>query len=178
MRRIILTLVSAAALAAAVCARETLPMPGELPAKAAPETPVLGGLALEVLENLLPVPGNAGSRISFAVVEGDAPGGASSSPMDDMASWQLQILDSGGKKVSFLQGRGEPPPPVLSWAGVSTGGGQLPGGFYSARLVWKDKADKVYTAPAVRFSLFSQLQMPKFAELKLDFRFAGGFPSL
>ncbi len=172
--------VSAVALAAAVSAMEALPgRARELPAKAPAVAVEQGGLALEAIENLIPSPGAEPSQITFAVVsDGDTPAPDGRSPLEDMTAWQVQILDSSGRKVSFIQGRGEQPPPMLAWSGSTPGGEHLPGGFYSARLVWMDKANKPHAARPVPFNLFSPLKTPKFSELKLDIRFPGGFPSL
>ena len=187
MRRLILTAIAAASFAAVVSAREYISGPAGAARDVPSDYAVIeaGGqsqLALETLEKLIPGTDPAAPQITFAVRSADPVGDALSpdggSALNDMAAWQIQILDSSAKKVSFIQGSGQPPPPMLSWSGLSGNGEQLPSGFYTARLVWMDKAKKVYTTPAVSFNLFSRLSMPEFAELKLDFRFSGGMPLL
>jgi hypothetical protein len=174
--------IAAAGLAAAVSARESLsgsaPASRELPAGYVIETGEQSRLALEALENLTPVPNAVGPQITFAVRDSVALWQDGGSALEDMTTWQIQILNSSGKKVSFIQGSGQTPGPLLSWSGLSQDGEPLPGGFYTARLVWTDKTKKAYASQAVSFNLFSGLKMPKFAELEFDFRFIGGFPTL
>jgi flagellar motor protein MotB len=76
-------------------------------------------------------------------------------------TWQLQVFDSADKKVSFVQGRGEPPPKI-AWSGLSREGAMLDNGFYSARLVWKDGAEAVHETPSVSVSLLTLGQMRDF----------------
>lgn len=139
-------------------------------------------LALETIEALIPGADPTAPQVMFAVRSADPIGGTLSpdggTELEDMAAWQIQILNSSDKKVGFIQGRGQPPPPVLSWSGLSDNGEPLPGGFYTARFVWMNKARKIYATREVSFNLFAQLKMPEFAELKLDFRFSGGRPLL
>ncbi len=181
MKRLILTVVAAAGLAAAVSAREynSSSAPAsrrELPREnAAIETADQSPLALETIEKLIPGTDPASPQIAFAVRSNDPLDG---SLPEDMATWQIQILDSSDRKVGFIQGRGQPPSSMLAWSGLSGNGEPLPSGFYTARLVWMNKAKKLYTTREVSFNLFAQLKMPKFAELKLGFRFAGGRPVL
>ncbi|MDD5208442.1 MAG: hypothetical protein PHV36_03585 [Elusimicrobiales bacterium] len=182
MKRLILTVLAAAGFSAAVSAREYAPGPaGASDRNARSEQAVIetvdpGLLVLETIEKLTPGADPMAPRITFALRNPDQTG-AELSPADfsglkDVAAWQVQILDSSGKKVDFIQGRRQPPPPVLSWSGLSGSGSPFPSGFYTARLVWTDRARKVYATQAVSFNLFSQLKMPDFAELKLDFRFS------
>lgn len=178
----------AAGFAAAVSARENNSGPAGASARDLPreyavvETVDQDRLALETLEKLIPGTDPSAPQITFAVRSFDAIGGALSpdggSVMKEMATWQIQILDSSDKKVGFIQGRGQPPPPALAWSGLSEKGEPLPSGFYTARFVWMNKAKKLYATREVSFNLFSQLRMPKFAEQKLDFRFSGGRPLL
>lgn len=175
-------------MAAAVSAREYAPgaagasgrnLPGE---QAVIEDGGPGRLALETIEDLTPGADPKSPQITFAVRSADPISDTLStdggSALEDMATWQIQILNSSDKKVGFIQGRGQPPPPVLSWSGLSESGEPLPSGFYTARFVWTNKARKLYATREVSFNLFTQLKMPEFAELKLDFRFSGGMPLL
>lgn len=181
MKRFILTAIAAAGLAAAVSARESAPGAAGAPGRnISAEQAVIedGGnekLDLETMEDLTPGADANAPQVTFAVRSADPFDG---SALEDMATWQIQILDSSDKKVGFIQGRGQPPPPLLSWSGLSENGEPLPSGFYTARFVWTNKARKVYATREVSFNLFSQLKMPEFAELKLDFRFSGGMPLL
>lgn len=181
MKRSILAAIAAAVLAAAVPAMEYAPGRAGAPGRNLPAGQAFieaGGtekLDLETIEDLTPGADPRAPQVTFAVRSADPFDG---SALEDMAAWQIQILDSSDKKVGFIQGRGQPPPPVLSWSGLSGNGEPLPGGFYTARFVWTDKARKLYATRAVSFNLFSRLKMPEFAELKLDFRFSGGMPLL
>lgn len=181
MKRLILTVIAAAGFAAAVSAREYAPGPArasDLNARREQnviETVGPERLALETIEKLTPGADPLAPQITFSVGSMD-PAGAALSPADvaglkDMETWQIQILDSSGKKVDFIQGRRQPPAPALSWSGLSVSGEPLPSGFYTARFVWMDHSGKVRATQSVSFNLFSQLKMPEFARLKLDFRF-------
>lgn len=168
-------------MAAAVSAREYSPARAGASDRNVPAEQAIiedGGterLDLETIEDLTPGADPKASQVTFAVRSADPFDG---SALEDMATWQIQILDSSDKKVGFIQGRGQPPPPLLSWSGLSENGEPLPGGFYTARFVWMNKARKLYATREVSFNLFSRLKMPEFAELKLDFRFSGGRPLL
>lgn len=181
MKRSILAAIAAAVLAAAVSAMEYAPGRAGTQGRNIPvEQAVIedGGterLDLETIEDLTPGADPKAPQVTFAIRSADPFDG---SALEDMSTWQIQILDSSDKKVGFIQGRGQPPPPLLSWSGLSGNGEPLPGGFYTARFVWMNKARKVYATREVSFNLFAQLKMPKFAELKLDFRFGGGRPTL
>lgn len=178
--------IAAAGFAAAVSAREYAPGQAGASARALPRNYAVieageNQLELETLENLVPGTDPSAPQITFAVRSADpadslSPDGGPA--LKEMATWQIQILDSSDKKVGFIQGRGQPPSPALSWSGLSEKGEPLPSGFYTARLVWMTRAKKVYSTREVSFNLFSRLRMPEFAELKLDFRFAGGTPAL
>ena len=137
---------------------------------------------LEAIEKLTPGAGPATPRVTFAVrsfdPENDRLLPADAAALEDMANWQLQILDRSGGKVGFIQGSGQPPSPVLSWSGLARNGEAVPGGFYTARFVWMDRANKVYATQRVGFNLFAPLKMPKFAELKLDLGFTDGLSLL
>jgi len=180
MKRLIFTLIAAASFGAAVSAREYAPGsngaagPGTPGAQAVIETVDQGGLALETIEKLTPDADPAAPSVIFAVRSVD-PIMMDGSALKDMATWQVQILDSSGKKVSFLQGREQPLPPTLSWSGLAENGEPFPGGFYTARLVWTDHAKKVYATQKISFNLFTQLKMPEFAQMNLDLRFIERF---
>lgn len=181
MKGSILAAIAAAVLAAAVSAMEYAPGRAGATARNVPAGQAVievGGtekLDLETIEDLTPGADPKAPQVTFAIRSADPFDG---SALEDMAAWQIQILDSSDKKVGFIQGSGQPPPPVLSWSGLSDNGEPLPGGFYTARFVWTDKARKLYATREVSFNLFSRLKMPEFAELKLDFRFSGGMPLL
>jgi hypothetical protein len=180
MKRLFLTALVAAVLAAAVSAREYISTSAGAPARNAPPgQPVIEAvdqnlLALETIERLTPGTDPAAPQITFALRDRYAPAAA----RQDIATWQIQIFNSSAKKVGFIQGRGQPPPPALPWSGLSENGEPLPGGFYTARLVWMNGAKKLYTTQPVSFHLFSRLQMPEFAELEFDFPLSGGLSLL
>ena len=181
MKRPVLAAIAAAVLAAAVSAMEYAPGPAGAPGRNVPVEQAIiedggtGRLDLETIEDLTPGADPKAPQVTFAVRSADPFDG---SALEDMATWQIQILNSSDKKVGFIQGRGQPPPPVLSWSGLSESGEPLPSGFYTARFVWTNKAKKIYATREVSFNLFAQLKMPEFAELNLDFRFSGGMPLL
>ena len=133
-------------------------------------------LALETRENLTPDPGNTAPQVTFAFFDpasgNEAMSPADGSALEEMGTWQLQILDRNGGKVDFRQGRGRPPAAALSWSGLSETGEQFPSGFYAARFVWRDTSGEVHATQKVSFNIFSRLKVPQFAELKLQFRFA------
>lgn len=185
MKRLLLITLVAAGFAAAVSAREYISSagaPGRNPASAAPSLEAVDQLALETIEKLAPETDSSAPQITFALRDRDALARALApergSAARDMATWQIQIFNSSDKKVGFLQGRGQPPPPALPWSGLSESGEPLPGGFYKARLVWMNSEKKLYATQAVSFHLFSRLQMPKFSELKLDLPFNDELPLL
>ncbi|MBI4350367.1 MAG: hypothetical protein HY550_02905 [Elusimicrobia bacterium] len=185
MKRLILAAIAAAIFSAAVSARESAPGSARASGRDIRKERIIienagrDRLALETLERLTPGADPGAAQVTFAVRSlGDPFSPADGSALEDMATWQLQILDSSGKKAGFIQGKGQTLPPMLGWSGLSAGGEPFPGGFYTARFVWTDSAKKVYSTREVSFNLFSRLKMPKFAELKLDFRFAGGTPRL
>lgn len=182
MKRLIFTVIAAAGFGAAVSAMEYAPGlsgasgPGTPGAQAVIETVDQSQLALETIEKLTPGADPAAPSVIFAVRSIDPAGGmADGSALNDMATWQVQILDSSGKKVSFLQGKDQPLPPTLSWSGLAENGEPFPGGFYTARLVWMDHSKKVYATQKISFNLFAQLKMPEFAQMKLDLRFIERF---
>lgn len=186
MKRLLLTAIVAAGFAAAVSAREYISgsavAPDRNPPREEAGIEAVDQLALETIENLTPAADPAAPQVTFTLRDLDTmarrPEPGRRDVTQDMATWQIQIFNSSDRKVGFIQGRGQPPPPALSWSGLSDNGEPLPGGFYKARLVWMNSARKRYATQAVSFHLFSRLQMPKFAELKLDFRFVGGRPAL
>lgn len=175
----------AAGFAAAVSAREYVASsgaPDQNPPREDAVIEAVDQLALETIEKLTPDADPAAPQITFALrdldtIAGELPPGRGSATQD-MATWQIQIFNSSDKKVGFIQGRSQPPPPALPWSGLSETGKTLPGGFYKARLVWTNSAKKLYATQAVSFHLFSRLQMPKFSELKFDFPINGGRPLL
>lgn len=182
MKRLLLTAIAAAGFAAAGSAREYISGSAAAPDRNPPREDAgieaVDQLALETIENLTPAADPAAPQVTFTLRDLALPEPGRGGVAQDMATWQIQIFNSSDRKVGFIQGRGQPPPPALSWSGLSDSGEPLPGGFYKARLVWMSSARKRYATQAVSFHLFSRLQMPEFAELKLDFRFVGGRPVL
>ena len=79
-----------------------------------------------------------------------------------MRTWQIQIFDRDERKVSFLQGSGEPPQGLIKWYGIDNDGKSLPNGFYSARLVWADEAGKLRKTKFISISLLSIEEMRDF----------------
>ena len=175
-------------MATAVSAAVSAIIPVSLPGRGIPQENIFieagngKQLALEAMEKLTPGAGPAAPRVTFAVrsfdPENDMLLPADAAALEDMASWQLQILDRKGDKVEFIQGQGQPPSPMLSWSGLNRNGEAFPGGFYTARFVWMDHAKNVYATRKVAFDLFAPLKMPKFAELKLDLGFTDGLSLL
>lgn len=132
-------------------------------------------LALEAMEKLSADGDVTAPPVAFAVRIFD-PGMDAFLPADDsalggMLSWQLQILDRGGRKVSFLQGRGRPSSATLPWSGFSETGEPLPSGFYNARLVWLDPANKTHSTRETSFTLFTPLEMRALAERNVKFSY-------
>lgn len=170
----------AAGFAAAVSAREYIASSaGASDRNTLREYPVVEAvdqtqLALETIEKLTPGTDTPAPPITFALRDSGTVAGA----LQDMATWQIQIFNSSDKKVGFIQGRGQPPPPALPWSGLSDNGEPLPGGFYKARLVWTNGTKKLYTTQEVSFHLFSRLQVPRFSDLKFDFPLNIGRPLL
>lgn len=182
MKRLIFTVIAAVSFGAAVSAREyasgssRASGPGTTGAQAVIETVDQSQLALETIEKLTPGADPAAPNVKFTVRSVYAAGEMmGDSALKDITAWQVQILDSSGKKVSFLQGKAQPMPPILSWSGLAENGEPFPSGFYTARLVWMEHSNKVYATQKVSFNLFTQLKMPEFAELKLDLRFIERF---
>lgn len=139
-------------------------------------------VALETVEKFAAAPGSPAPQVAFLVRAFDpdmqAMYPADAAELRQMAVWQVQILDRNGRKLHYIQGQGRPASPVIGWDGLGANGEPLPGGFYNARLVWQDRAGNIHTTAKATFSLFSQLQYPKFAELKLDLGFLNNFQSL
>jgi hypothetical protein len=188
LRKTSLLALVAAGLIGQAAAREYVsraPSPAPLQTQALKGEPAPGRVAVEAMERLASLPelpgnaGQAGSRITF-YLSGFSSGAGGLSPADDaalaeMVSWQLQILDKEGRKVHFIQGLGSPASPVLGWDGLTAAGESLPGGFYSARLVWQNREGGVYYSGKAGFSLFSQLETRKFSRLNLPLGFLDKF---
>jgi len=132
-------------------------------------------LVLETMEKLTSSPGQTAPLVTFAVrnfdPETDAVFPADDSALQDIAEWQLQILDRSGRKLHFIQGQNRPASSVMGWYGLSGDGTAPPGGLYSARFVWKDRAGMVHATAKTNFNIFAPLEFPKFAKLNLDLRF-------
>lgn len=175
--KIIIAGILAAGLSAAVFATGSNPVRFPVQEKVVPENQDRNRLVLEAMEKLTPDTGRAAYPVTFAVrdfdFETDAVYQADDSALKGMVSWQLQILDSSGRKVHFIQSRGRPSSAIMPWSGLSGGGKPFPGGFYSARFVWMDSAGQVHVTPRTTFHLFTPLATPKFAELKLNLAFIG-----
>jgi outer membrane protein OmpA-like peptidoglycan-associated protein len=88
----------------------------------------------------------------------------------DARAWQIQIFDRRGRKVSFIQGRNNPPP-LVAWDGVADSGEPLPDGFYEAAFGWQDAKKKLYTAPKISFSLLTAMEIRSLADWKLKFAY-------
>ncbi len=89
-------------------------------------------------------------------------------------AWQIQIHDSNGRKVSFIQGLGPPGSPVIAWSGLSEAGEPLPDGFYDAQFIWSD-ADGAHKIPARKVSLLTPPSLRALFrfQLKLDYTAEG-----
>lgn len=159
--------------------RATLPRPLPAPAAAVPGPE---RVALEPMERLNGLLEQTSAQVTFHVRGLDPDTGAvfpvNGDALPEIAVWQLQILDRDGRKVHFMQGSGRPASPALGWDGLTAAGEPAPGGFYSARLVWRDRAGGVHSTGKAGFSLFSQLQSQKFSKLKLDLGFLKNFEIL
>lgn len=82
-------------------------------------------------------------------------------------AWQIQVFDQGGRKISFIQGRGVPSLDVIPWSGMS-GGQSLPDGFYKARFVWLDAANRPHATEAATVSLATPLEISRLYGMKLQ----------
>jgi outer membrane protein OmpA-like peptidoglycan-associated protein len=115
------------------------------------------GLALEAIERL--TPDLTTPPVLFAIRnfsgQADLFSAADEGQLNNISAWQIQILDQGGRKVAFIQGRNRPPSAVIPWAGISGEGEPLPDGFYSAILVWADFNKQVYSTPKTSVNLFT-----------------------
>jgi|CXWL01.1.fsa_nt_gi outer membrane protein OmpA-like peptidoglycan-associated protein len=96
------------------------------------------------------------------------------SAFKDVEAWQIQILDSDGRKVSFIQGLGAPHSPVIPWSGLSAAGEPLPDGFYDAQLIWSDATGPHKTA-ARKISLLTPPSLRALfgLQLKIDYTSEG-----
>ena len=132
-------------------------------------------LALEAVETLTPSADATEPPVMFAlrsfdpVTEESFPAG--DAELEEMRGWQVQILDRGGRKVAFLQGRGSPSSTTMYWSGFSRSGEPLPSGFYRARLVWTDSGKNAHATGEVSFALFTPLEIRNMADKKLRFSY-------
>ncbi|HNW44770.1 MAG TPA: OmpA family protein [Elusimicrobiales bacterium] len=133
-------------------------------------------LALVAMEKLTPSPDLDEPPVRFSVLSED-PDFGGLTPVDTQAlgefrAWQLQILDQGGHKVSFVQGKGRLPGDVLPWYGLSEDGEPLPSGFYSARLAWMGPDKIPHASRSVTFSLFTPPEIAQLSARELKFNYA------
>ncbi len=93
----------------------------------------------------------------------------------DIKVWQIQILDSGGRKVSFLQGKENLLSLTIPWSGFSNDGEVLPDGFYDAQFVWMDSQKNIHKTPKAFFSLSNPAEIKYLSNLRfrLDFTLEG-----
>jgi outer membrane protein OmpA-like peptidoglycan-associated protein len=124
-------LLRAAAALLALASAGALPALSQAPQLAA-------SVALRVLERLTPELTEPPARFRVRLAQSDPFGLDEPEDLSGLKAWQLQILDSAGRKVSYLQGSGDPTKGELSWSGTDAAGKPLPDGFYAARLVWLD----------------------------------------
>ena len=143
-------------------------------APAAPGYPAFGvstgpGVELEAMERL--TPDLAAPPVTFTIrqnfAQEDLFSGEAQDELAGVKAWQIQIFDTNGRKVSFIQGRNRPPSAPISWGAVSSGGEPLPDGFYSARLAWTGADGKVRTAPKTTVSLLTPTELRRFSARKL-----------
>ena len=89
-------------------------------------------------------------------------------------AWQIQILDSDGRKASYIQGVGAPSSPVIPWSGLSDSGEPLADGFYDAQFIWSD-ADGPHNIPSRKISLLTPPSLRALFrfQLKLDYTTEG-----
>jgi len=90
--------------------------------------------------------------------------------LEGAGTWQIQIFDRRGRKVSFVQGE-KNPPPLVSWSGTSYKGEPLPDGFYTATFGWRDPGGKFHTTKPVSFTLLSAMEIRGLADWKLRFQY-------
>lgn len=109
----------------------------------------------------------AAAPAAFYVRENPDPFGDPADALRSVRSWQVQVLDQAGRKVSFLQGKGRPPAGGLTWHGVSSSGEPLPDGFYKARFAWLGLDGRPRSSPAVMVSLSTPLELRRLAAARL-----------
>lgn len=115
--------------------------------------------------------------VNFFIMNGFPPAlmhPISQSAFKDIKAWQIQILNSDGRKVSFIQGVGAPSSPIIPWSGLSETGVPLPDGFYDAQLIWSD-AGGSHKTPARKVGLLTPPSLRALFrfQLKLDYTSEG-----
>ena len=134
-------------------------------------------VSLQAAERLTLDGGAIQSPVSFFIMHGSPAKlmyPINQSAFKNVEAWQIQILDSDGRKVSFIQGIGAPSSPVIPWSGLSENGEPLPDGFYDAQLIWAD-ADGPHKTPARKVSLLTPPSLRALFrfQLKLDYTSEG-----
>lgn len=89
----------------------------------------------------------------------------------DIKMWQIQIFNSDGEKVSFVQGRKGLPSRMIPWSGFSTAGEPLPDGFYKARFIWIDAQEKIHKTPKIFVNLSIPLEIRNLLGFDLQFEY-------
>lgn len=128
------------------------------------------GVELEAVEKL--TPDLTAAPVSFRVRESADPfAAAGSGELAGVTAWQIQVFDQGGRKVSFMQGRGRPPAGGIPWAGLSAGGEPLRDGFYKAKFVWQgaDKRPRATEAASVSLSTPPELRKLSLSKLRVAY---------
>jgi outer membrane protein OmpA-like peptidoglycan-associated protein len=126
-------------------------------------------LTLDAMERL--TPNLTEAPVTFTILTGDPETGdlfpVDETELNGISSWQLQILDRTGRKVSFIQGRDKPSSIIIPWPGFSDSGEPLPDGFYTARFIWLDSAGKGHSTDKTSVTLFTPLSIKNLADRKL-----------
>ncbi|MBI4060876.1 MAG: OmpA family protein [Elusimicrobia bacterium] len=115
--------------------------------------------------------------VNFFIMQGEPPRlmfPVSQGALKGVQAWQIQIRNSDGRKVSFIQGTGAPRSPVIAWSGLSETGELLPDGFYDTQLVWRD-ADGLHETSKTKVSLLAPPALRDLArfQFKLDYTVEG-----
>ena len=117
------------------------------------------------------------SPVSFFLTGGTPPillFPISRSALKSTRTWQIQIRNSDGRKVSYIQGTGVPSSPVIFWSGLSMTGEPLPDGFYDTQFLWTD-ARGLHQTAVTKVSLLTPPSIRNLYsfQLKLDYTAEG-----
>ncbi len=117
------------------------------------------------------------SPVNFFIMQGAPPAlmfPVGQGVFKDVKAWQIQIRNSDGRKVGFIQGAGPPRSPVIPWSGLSETGEPLPDGFYDTLLVWTDAAG-LHETSKIKVSLLTPPALRNLArfQFKLDYTAEG-----